>query len=285
MGYGFARFTIAMLSLSGCTQTQPTAGTIQNVVFTETTPLTGNTELLRRSLSQPEFAHVRQALAHSNDHLAAQAIQPAAERSQLFVAALMPQAGYGLLVFVSPANAAQVPRQWTRVLNHDGILCVAPIGGGNDKNVIGRREPLALMAEQNVVRRFRIDPGRIWVTGFSGGSRVAMRLALGYPDVFAGAILNAGSDTIGDGGIPLPPDDLAFRFRSHSRLVYVTGEWDSERQDKDTASLQSMATQCVRHTSSIIMQHTGHELMDAASLEHALNILEAAPGRRSARCG
>jgi hypothetical protein len=64
MGYGFARFTIAMLSLSGCTQTQPTAGTVQNVVFTETTPLTGNAELLRRSLSQPEFAHVRQALAH-----------------------------------------------------------------------------------------------------------------------------------------------------------------------------------------------------------------------------
>jgi len=65
-----------------------------------------------------------------------------------------------------------------------------------------------VLAEQNVVRRYPVDPERIYIAGFSGGSRVAMRLALGYPDVFRGALLNAGSDPIGDADVPLPPRDL-----------------------------------------------------------------------------
>jgi poly(3-hydroxybutyrate) depolymerase len=52
---------------------------------------------------------------------------------------------------------------------------------------------LALIAAQNAMAQYSVDPQQVYIGGFSGGSRVALRLALGYPDVFHGALLNAGS--------------------------------------------------------------------------------------------
>jgi len=74
----------------------------------------------------------------------------------------------------------------------------------NDASTVDRREPLALLAAQNVMAQYPVDPQRVYIGGFSGGSRVALRLALGYPDVFHGALLNAGSDPIGNADVSLP---------------------------------------------------------------------------------
>src|SRR5207302_469453 len=104
---------------------------------------------------------------------------------------------------------------------------------------LARREPLALLAAHNLMRRYPVDPERVYVGGFSGGARVAMRLALGYPDLFRGAILNAGSDPIGGAEIPLPPRELFMRFQSSTRIVYVTGERDDPHVSDDSVSMQS----------------------------------------------
>jgi pimeloyl-ACP methyl ester carboxylesterase len=77
------------------------------------------------------------------------------------------------------------------------------------------------------------------VGGFSGGARVALRIALGYPDVFRGAILNAGSDPIGDSATPLPPRELFAGFQEEARLIYITGEKDP-RWAMDLDSMASM---------------------------------------------
>ena len=72
-------------------------------------------------------------------------------------------------------------------------------------------EGRGLLAAYNLMERFHADPDRVFVGGFSGGSRIAMRLALGYPDLFHGVLLNAGGDPLGNaeaGAPPLPPRDL-----------------------------------------------------------------------------
>ncbi len=75
---------------------------------------------------------------------------------------------------------------------------------------------------------------------------IALRLAIGYPDLFRGAILNAGSDSLGDASaeppIPLPPRELFYQFQSGTRLIYITGERDAERVEEDMLSLRSHAT-------------------------------------------
>jgi len=71
---------------------------------------------------------------------------------------------------------------------------VTAANSGNDAPTIDRREPLALLAAHNTMKQYPVDPQQVYIGGFSGGARVALRLALAYPDVFHGALLNAGSD-------------------------------------------------------------------------------------------
>jgi pimeloyl-ACP methyl ester carboxylesterase len=197
----------------------------------------------------------------------------AQERFALYVPTQPPPGGYALLVFVPPWNEAKVPPPWIPVLERRGVILVTAARAGNDANVLDRRDPLALLAAANAMSRYRVDPRRVYVGGFSGGSRVALRVALGYPDLFHGVLLDAGSDSIGD-QVPLPPSDLLQRFQAATRIVYLTGGRDAARQEADRESRQSMKTWCITDVDVRAMPGTGHELADAASLERALDSLD-----------
>jgi pimeloyl-ACP methyl ester carboxylesterase len=133
--------------------------------------------------------------------------------------------------------------------------------------------PLALLAWENIRRQYRLDPDRVYVGGFSGGSRVALRIALTYPDVFRGALLEAGSDPIGEPPNSLPPADLFHRFQTSSRLVYLTGGQDAAHLQMDAASRQSLQYWCVFDVATVPMPWLGHELAEPAALGRALDAL------------
>src|SRR5262249_23662500 len=153
-----------------------------------------------------------------------QPVDLADEKFLIYLPSQKPEQGYALLVFVPPWEEAGLPRQWAPILDKYGVLFVTAARSGNKEHVL-RREPRALLAAFNVTQRCPIDPRRVYVGGFSGGARVALRLALGYPDVFRGALLNAGSDALGNADavppISLPPRELLYRFQESSRLVYA----------------------------------------------------------------
>jgi pimeloyl-ACP methyl ester carboxylesterase len=178
------------------------------------------------------------------------------------------------LVFVPPWEGALMPADWPPLLDRLGVIYVSAGRSGNEMNTFGRRAPLALIAARNIMARYPVDPDRTYVGGFSGGSRVAMRLAMGYPDLFRGAILNAGSDPIGENGLSLPPRDLFDRFVSTSRLVYVTGDQDMVNLDSDSASLSTMARSCVLAVNDNISPHAEHKPMDRSALAEALGQLD-----------
>ena len=249
------------------------AGTLSEATFSSYTPLSSNLELARRLLSPLAAARIPELLARSDAALRAQPVDLSKERFALYVPSRTPPHGYALLVFVPPWRGARLPDGWATVLDRDGIIFVSAARSGNDASVLGRRDPLALLAEQNVVRRYPVDPDRIYIAGFSGGSRVAMRLALGYPDVFRGALLDAGSDPIGDSNIPLPPKDLFWRFQEASRLVYLTGADDLPRLGMAAVSMQSMRDWCVFDIHAEVAPHTAHDVADPAALSRALNAL------------
>jgi len=159
------------------------------------------------------------------------------------------------------------------VLDRFGVIFVSAARSGNDESVIGRREPLALLAAQNIIRQYPVDPERVYVGGFSGGSRVALRLALGYSDLFHGAILNAGSDPIGNSEIPLPPRDLLLKFQNSTHLIYVTGERDTPHASDDLVSMRSMRQWCMSNVDSFLQPRVGHEVAAAAALSRSLGAL------------
>jgi pimeloyl-ACP methyl ester carboxylesterase len=260
-------------------QNAPT-GTLGKATFTAYSPLSGNAEFARRLLSPLDYAHLQAKLAHGVQ-LGDQPVDLAQESFALYVPPRPPANGYGLIVFVPPWDVARLPDGWGPVLDQYGFLFVSASRSGNDQNVLARREPLALLAEANVAARYRLNPAHVYIAGFSGGSRVALKLALRYPDMFRGAILNAGSDPIGTAANPLPPRDLFARFQESTHIVYVTGDQDTAAIAEDISSRHSLRDWCVFQVDERSAMGGGHDAMGGAALSQALDLL-AAPARSDA---
>ena len=283
------RLTLACSALLLCAQpaargAAPAAGqTLNNVTFSRYTERAGNSELARRLLTPLTVARWKSELARSGSALTGQPVKLADEKFIVYIPTQRPPKGFGLLVFVPPWDDARLPPGWSTALDHDGVIFVSAARSGNDANAFGRREPLALLAAENIMAQYPVDPERTYVGGFSGGSRVALRLALGYPDLFRGAMLNAGSDPIGSREIPLPPRDLFLKFQSSTRIVYVTGERDTAHETDDSMSLTSMHRWCVFNTDRQVEARAEHAVAGAAAMSRALRYLEesarAEPGR------
>jgi pimeloyl-ACP methyl ester carboxylesterase len=254
----------------------PVTGLQRNIMFTEYTPLSGNVELAHRTLSPLVNIEIKRASEKSP--LRAQAIDLAQERFVIYVPVKRPPRGFGLLSFIPPWQDALLPPGWAEVLDQSGVIFVSAAKSGNEEHVTNRRMPLALLGAYNIMRRYPIDPERVYVGGFSGGARVAMKVALAYPDLFRGALLNAGSDPIGGRDALIPPDDLFRQFQSSSRLVYTTGSEDSLNIQLDMVSRGSMTEWCVFGTSSVqTMFRAGHEVAAPDSLRRALTALDREP--------
>ncbi len=252
-------------------------GHVKTAVFARYTPLASNAEIARRLLPPLTYRRVEQTLAARGQRFADQAIDLAKERFDVYVpAAPPPPAGYALIVFVAPWPDATRPRTWLEPLDHHGVVFVSARDSGNDQPVLDRRLPLALLAYENVRARYPIDAHRVYVMGFSGGSRVAEQAALGYPDVFHGAILEAGTDPIdGRAGIYKTRPEL-FHLFQRSRLVIVTGDQDWDIEHDDDVAIRSLRDACVAGVTSESF-HGGHQALDAPALDRALDDLESPP--------
>jgi pimeloyl-ACP methyl ester carboxylesterase len=267
---------IALLMSRAHTQsTQSTApvGLRNGVGFTEYSALSSSPELVRRLFSPLAALRVNQEAARAGKTLRGQPINLASESFSIYVPADPSPHGYSLLVFVPPWPKAEVPPHWIPALDRHGMILVTAANSGNDANTVDRREPLALLAAHNVMAQYPVDPQQVYIGGFSGGSRIALRLALGYPDVFHGALLNAGSDPIGNADVPLPPADLFRRFQDSTRLVYVTGERDDAHLIDDIHSRQSLEKWCVFDVITQSEPRKEHELADASAFSRALDAL------------
>lgn len=250
--------------------------TLHDAVAADYTPYAENAELLRRMASPLARLAEERALADSGATLARYPLDVTSERFLIYQpAAQPPPHGFALLVFVPPWRDARLPAGWAMVLERFGVVFITAARSGNDESPMGRRVPLALLAAAEARRRFPIDPERVYVAGFSGGSRVALRIALAYPDVFRGAILDAGSDPIGTPQLSLPARDLLALFQSQTRLVYITGERDRDHLADDALSIRSLHQWCVANVDEAVQPRVQHEIALPGALSQALERLLA----------
>lgn len=245
------------------------AGLQTDVVFSDVSTLSSTGEVVRRTYSPLTALRINQEAQRTGHSLRGQPIDPAREHYSVYV----PDHPQALLVFIPPWPRAEVPRQWIPALNRYNTILVTAANSGNEAPTTDRREPLALLAVHNIVAQYPVDPQQVYVGGFSGGARIALRLALGYPDIFQGALLNAGSDIIGNADVPLPPTDLFRRFQESSRLVYLTGERDEENLARDIHSRQSLEKWCVYDVITLTEPRTEHELASATDFKRSLQAL------------
>ena len=266
---------VALFLLAACAppSLSPPAKQLE-LTFDRYSPLSTNAEMARRTLTPLTSNRIVEMKARGST-LREQPVELEKEKFAVYVpAGPQPPAGYGLLVFIAPWAELTRPNVWRPALDRHGFILVSAENSGNEAKILDRRLPLALLAYENVCARYPVDPERIYVGGFSGGSRAAEIAALAYPDVFRGALLNAGSDPIGgEQGMYLPPVELFRRFQ-HSRLVFVTGEHDDLNLRDDERSRASLRDHCVFDVEVVIARRLGHEALDRPSLERALGALE-----------
>jgi pimeloyl-ACP methyl ester carboxylesterase len=262
----------ALLLVSASAAAQSPTGLQERVIFGEYSPLASEAQVVRRLLGPLAAGQIERTLQESPRQLRA-----------------VDRSGCGR---IHRLRAARGARAWLRAPSvHPALAGCAPAGrlgrgarplrvvfvsarqSGNDANVLGRRAPLALLGAHNIMSRYPVDAQKVYVGGFSGGARVALRLALAYPDLFHGALLNAGSDPV-DAGPPSPPSaERLQQFQQSSRLVYVKGENDLAHLAMDAASLRSLREWCVFDAEAQVTPKAAHAVADAAAFGGALYAL------------
>lgn len=137
----------------------------------------------------------------------------------------------GLLVWVSPMPDGRPPGVFAQAADELGFIIVGANDSGNNR-LVSDRYQLALDGVATISARYHVDPKRVYVTGMSGGGRIASILAACFPDTFTGSIPIVGMSCykpvpMGTGkyerNLYTRPASKLFRlFRSH-RLAAITG--------------------------------------------------------------
>jgi len=275
VGFALALAALAQEAASPPAQPPQDPGLHKDVVFTHSGPLSSNPELGHRALTPLTWQAVQARAKAAGLMLTEQPVDVTLEKYLVYMPKRKPAQGYSLLVFIPPWEDAELPQGWADALDQHGTILVAAVHSGNSQTSLGRRMPLAVLGAINAIIAYGVDPERVFIGGMSGGSRVALRTALAYPDLFRGAFLNAGSDPIGDPELTVPPRALFKLFQSRTRLVMVTGEEDAVNIDKDRSTLASTSDWCVANAETLTVPRTGHEPAPDWALSKTLDRLEA----------
>lgn len=192
---------------------------------------------------------------------------------------------YGVVVWISPLDDGRIPPPFRQVLDERRLIWIAPDNAGNSRHLFPRAG-LALDAAENVGRFYNVDPERIYVSGLSGGGRMAALLAVDYPDVFAGgypiigvtAYLRIRLETTPGMFVPMypPPSSEMLRRAKAQPFVIMTGSADFNREEcRLTAEAYEREGFTDLHLLDV--EGMGHEMPSAESFARGLDLLVGDP--------
>lgn len=174
----------------------------------------------------------------------------------------------GLLVYISPSSSGRIPPAWKGVMDEENMIYIAASKSGNKVNPT-RRMLFALMARMKAGEMFELDPARIYVSGFSGGGRMASYVAALFPQIFTGGLYICGVEyaTLAE---PTP----AFLARRH---VLLTGHRDFNR-DETKRRFHAMRDDGAEAVHLMDIRRFGHELPNSNHLSEAITFLDTGLG-------
>lgn len=172
----------------------------------------------------------------------------------------------GLVVYISPMDTGRIPGTWKDVMAASNLIWIGANRSGNQVRT-ARRVSYAMVAPAVVVRDYQVDSSRVYVSGFSGGGRVASMVAPEYPQVFKGAIFICGVNFWGN------REPARLETVQANRYVFLTGRKDFNRRETRTAyrSYQKAGVEGV-----LLMDISGmdHRNPSAAKLSEAIAFLD-----------
>lgn len=130
-----------------------------------------------------------------------------------------PEQPAGLLVYISPTPSGAMPKKWRSVMDDNNLIWIGADKSGN-RITASRRVLLSLLAVDRVKEDYVIDEDHVYLSGFSGGGRVASRVIIDNTDVFTGGLFFCGADLW-----HLDTSPSLKAMREH-RFVLITGTLD-----------------------------------------------------------
>ena len=194
---------------------------------------------------------------------------------------------WGLFIWISAGDAPTIPADWEPVLAARKLLFVGAFKSGNPRSIFDRVR-LAVDANIGMRRKFNVDGRRVYVSGFSGGARVASMIGVGYGDMFSGAIPFMGVNfytelPAGEGKkfnvSYLPDDEVLELAKKKCRYVLVTGEKDFNRMNTRSAHEHGFKKEGFANVLYLEVPALGHALPGAKTLEQGIEFLDVGKGR------
>jgi len=128
----------------------------------------------------------------------------------------------GLMVYISPSQEGWMPRRWQSVIDDENLIWISANASGNEE-LVAKRMIYAVLAPQIATASYKIDPDRVYLSGFSGGGKVSGMVAINFANIFRGAIYICGAEYWSEDRPPM------FSQVEKNRYVFLTGSEDFNR--------------------------------------------------------
>ncbi|MFC1796430.1 prolyl oligopeptidase family serine peptidase [Pseudomonadota bacterium] len=156
----------------------------------------------------------------------------------------------GLLVYISPADSGRILSEWKSLMDERNLIWIAADDSGNRRAGV-HRMILAVMATTVIERQYQIDRTRFYVSGFSGGGRMASMVAAEYPELFRGAIYICGVNYW------LNKSSVEIDKVKRNRYVFLTGSEDFNLQDTRKV-FRRYEKAGIPEINLVVIPHMGH---------------------------
>jgi predicted esterase len=176
-----------------------------------------------------------------------------------------------LVLCVSPGDGPCGWPNFEPICRSQGVIFASPMNTGNNQP-FAMRARIVLDVLDDVRRRLSIDPDRVYLSGMSGGGRVAARVAYALPEACAGALPMCGSYSL--------RDEPWVRLRVAERLsiALLEGETDFLRAETEREYVPIMNAYNVR--AKLITYPGGHTTPPQNVLRDAFAWVEAGLAER-----
>ena len=194
----------------------------------------------------------------------------------------------GLFLWIDAGDQPRLPEPWEKILTKHQLVYAAARRSGNPRNIFDRLR-LAIDANHNLRQQLPIDGRRVYVSGFSGGSRVASLLGVAWGEMFSGTICCMGVNFYTDVAAPdgkvyglsyLPDEELLPLVKKHCRFALVTGEKDFNRPNTLGAFENGFRKEGFEHVRVFDIPGQGHSLPPPEWLDQAISFVDE--GKREA---
>jgi predicted esterase len=172
----------------------------------------------------------------------------------------------GVMVYVSPQDIIKTPSGWMNIMEENNLIWIAATQSGNEI-MSGRRILMSIMALQVIREKYSTNTDRAYISGFSGGGRIASIVSGQFPSIFNGSIYICGAN-FWDDQFPAQLDLIR-----NNRFVFMTGTLDFNLEDTKSVYRKYKNVE-VNEIKLMVINRMGHKNPKKQKFAQAIQFLD-----------